>query len=222
MLRASRSRIAFVYSVRFSRCRPGAGRCASAFLSISFSNQATSASRASLSSVGPPSAGGISPARSLRMTFSQVSASAATASKRQRLQVQARDLLGRVVAVEAIPANDARLPLAFIADQAAAGRKHARQRGRYEWSGPQNSSVHQTGSPRKQGDTFGRSDAPDSHNDREKTVSSGPYPARYSAGLTYLYSVRRASTVEPRARRTARPSSSDAIPTSGPLPDRRR
>ena len=34
MLSASRSRIAFVYSVRFSRWRPGAGRYGSAFSSI--------------------------------------------------------------------------------------------------------------------------------------------------------------------------------------------
>ena len=81
MLRASRSRIAFVYSVRFSRWRPGAGTCGSALRSISFSSQATSASRSPRSRVGPPSAGGMSPARSLRMAVSQISASRATASK---------------------------------------------------------------------------------------------------------------------------------------------
>ena len=66
------------------------------------------------------------------MTFSQVSASDATASKLQRLEVQARDLLGRVVAVEANRVDDGRLPLVFIADQPAAGRKCAGQRGHSE------------------------------------------------------------------------------------------
>ncbi len=63
------------------------------------------------------------------MTFSQVSASDATASETERLEVQIRDLLGRVVAVETIRANDGRLPLAFIANQAAAGRQYGGERG---------------------------------------------------------------------------------------------
>src|SRR6185436_5238201 len=80
MLRPSRSRIAFVYSVRFRRCRPGAGRYGAASLSISLSSHAARSSRLSRSSVGPPSAGGIRPERSLRTTFSQVSACVAMES----------------------------------------------------------------------------------------------------------------------------------------------
>jgi hypothetical protein len=49
-----------------------------------------------------------------------------------RLQVQPGDLLGRVMAVEANRVDDGRLALAVIADEAAAGRKRACQRGSYE------------------------------------------------------------------------------------------
>ncbi len=62
--------------------------------------------------------------------------------ERQRLEVQARHLFGRVMAVEAHPLDDGRLARAFVADEAAAGRKDARQRGRCEWSHPHASPVH--------------------------------------------------------------------------------
>jgi hypothetical protein len=52
--------------------------------------------------------------------------------KRMRLEVQTRDLLGLVVAVETIAVDDGRLPLAFIADQAAAGCECAGQRSSCE------------------------------------------------------------------------------------------
>ena len=77
----SRSRIALAYSARFMRCsgtRPGPGDAAAArsmAVSIALAN-ASSVARAGL---GIP-AGGISPARTLRMTFSQISASASTRS----------------------------------------------------------------------------------------------------------------------------------------------
>jgi hypothetical protein len=45
-----------------------------------------------------------------------------------RLQVQVRDLICRVVAVEANPLNDGRLPLALVANEAAAGCHRAGQR----------------------------------------------------------------------------------------------
>jgi hypothetical protein len=46
----------------------------------------------------------------------------------QRLEIQTRFLLGRVVAIEAIATNDGRLLLGVVANQAAAGHEPARQR----------------------------------------------------------------------------------------------
>ena len=55
--------------------------------------------------------------------------------ERQRLEVQTRDLFGRVVAVETDAADHGRLPLAFVADQPAAGRERASECRSYECSG---------------------------------------------------------------------------------------
>jgi hypothetical protein len=46
-----------------------------------------------------------------------------------RLEIQARHLLGRVMAIETNRVDDGRLARAFVADKAAAGRKRADQRG---------------------------------------------------------------------------------------------
>ena len=56
--------------------------------------------------------------------------------ERQRLEVQSRDLLGLVVAVEADPADHGGLPLALVAHEAAAGRKRASQCHSSECPGP--------------------------------------------------------------------------------------
>ena len=66
---ASRSRIAFAYSVRLRRCRPGGGRCGVAWRSSSLSSQPIRLSRVAGSGRGIPD-GGIIPARSFRTTFS--------------------------------------------------------------------------------------------------------------------------------------------------------
>src|SRR5688572_3369548 len=67
------SRIALVYSTRFSRWRPGAGRCVSAWRSNSLSSHTINESIVALSG-RREFVGGISPARSLRTTFSQTCA----------------------------------------------------------------------------------------------------------------------------------------------------
>jgi hypothetical protein len=70
---ARTSRIALVYSVRFSRCMPGGIRFAEPLRSSSVSMKETIDSSTGAAGRGMP-AGGIIPARSLRTTFSQVSA----------------------------------------------------------------------------------------------------------------------------------------------------
>ena len=84
---ARTSRIAFVYSVRLSRCRPGGGSCVFAPRSSSFSIQVTSASTLAASGRGIPD-GGIIPARSLRTTFSPISAWSREMRQVQLVQVQ--------------------------------------------------------------------------------------------------------------------------------------
>ena len=83
--RSSRSRMALTYSKRFIRreaTRPGFGSAAAARSSADVS-AAVNVSTASRSGRGRP-AGGICPARSLRTTFSSVSAWAPTRSRSTR------------------------------------------------------------------------------------------------------------------------------------------
>ena len=78
MSSASRSRIALAYSARFRRCRtgrPGLGRAA-AVRSSEAASQPTMPSSDDWSGRGAP-AGGMAPAPTFRMTFSQVAGSAA-------------------------------------------------------------------------------------------------------------------------------------------------
>src|SRR5947199_3197653 len=79
MSTASKSRIALEYSARFSRCSaglPGLGFAIDA-RSIDISIEDAKASTLALSGLGIPS-GGIAPARTLRITFSHISACAGT------------------------------------------------------------------------------------------------------------------------------------------------
>ena len=67
-----------------------------------------------------------------------------------RLEVQARDLLGLVVAVEAVAVDHGRLLLAVIADKAAAGRKHAGNRQCCDWTPHKGDCIQRRGFARGQ------------------------------------------------------------------------
>ena len=97
----STSRIAFVYSVRLRRCRPGGVRLVTASWSSSFSIKVIMDSNTGASGRGMP-VGGIIPARSLRTTFSPISGMVVHVGDVELIEHQTAGFQALIVARDAV------------------------------------------------------------------------------------------------------------------------